>query len=173
MVKTWLYPSKGDCSWWKNHVKRSLASIYEALMGETVQGKGGEGAEDLFWHENKCLWTDQKYPCAAAQMVSNQWSIDAFGEPPRMQSGKRHLTGFRRPPYDIGCGSGGLDTYNEWSSFQTWKLTNTLLCPSSARASELRRSCMREACAATGCAVLVWRVVRELHMQTRMNYNKH
>lgn len=136
-------------------------SIYEALMDETVEGEGegGEEAEGLFWHESKCLWTDRKYTRAAAQMVSNQWSITAFGEPPRKQSGKRHLTGFRRPPYDFGCGSGGLDICTQWNSFQTWKLTNTLLCPSSTAASELRRSCMREACAATWCAVLVWRVV--------------
>lgn len=32
---------------------------------------------------------------------------------------------------------------------------------------------MKGACAAAGCAVLVWRVVRELYMQTRMNYSKH
>lgn len=30
-------------------------SIYEALMGETVEGEGGEAAEGLFWHKNKCL----------------------------------------------------------------------------------------------------------------------
>lgn len=32
---------------------------------------------------------------------------------------------------------------------------------------------MREACAATECAMLVWRVVRELHIQTEMKYDKH
>lgn len=37
-------------------------------MGETVEGEGGEEAEGLFWHKNKCLWTDQKY--TYAQMVS-------------------------------------------------------------------------------------------------------
>lgn len=32
---------------------------------------------------------------------------------------------------------------------------------------------MREACAATECAVLVWRVVRQLCIQTGMNCDKH
>lgn len=32
---------------------------------------------------------------------------------------------------------------------------------------------MREACGTSECAVLVWRVVRELYVQTGMNYDKH
>lgn len=32
---------------------------------------------------------------------------------------------------------------------------------------------MREACAAAECAVLLWRVVRDLYIQTGMNYDKH
>lgn len=132
------------------------------------KGKEMEKLKASFWYKNKCLWTDQKYTHTAAQMVSINGALVLWV---RLPGRKRDLTGFRRAPYDIGCGSGRLHTCTQWNSFQTWQLTNTLFCASSAAASELRRSCMREA--ANGCTVLVWRVARQLYMRTGMNYNKH
>lgn len=94
-------------------------------------------------------------------ITSYQWSIDAFSEPHRTLSRKRHLTSFRRPPCNIGYSSAG-DRTHIFSEIPS--KPESLQMPSSATASELGRSCMREACAAAGSAVLAWRVVGEFYM---------
>lgn len=142
-------------------------------MGETGEGKGGEEAEGLFWHENKCLWTDRNTP-----VLQLRWSLIngacGFREPSHDTKWKRASKWLQETALWNWVWWWGIGQMCFAKFFQTWKLTNTLLCPSRALVSGLGRSCiMREACTATECAVLVWRVVRQLCIQTGMNCDKH
>lgn len=145
-------------------------SIYEALMGETGKGKGGEEADGLFWHENKCLWTNRNVP-----VLQLKWSLingaHDFREPSCDTKWKKAFNWLQETTLWNGIWLWGIGHMYSVKFLQTWKLTNTLLCPSRALVSGLRRSCVREACAATECAVLFWRVVRELYIQTGKNYD--
>lgn len=144
-------------------------SLYEALMG-LGKGKEVKKLKVCFgMRVNAVNW--QKYTCAAAHMVSNQWSMWFQRAFPWHKM---------RKSIQLASGDHSLKlsvVVRDWTC-ALWNSSKpeSLQIPYSALLGLLFLgwSCiMSEACAATECAVLLWRVVWDLYIQTEMNYDKH
>lgn len=104
------------------------------------------------------LETQRKVSGWRCLTTSYQWNIDAFGEPHRTLTGKRHLTGFRRPPYNIGCSS-AEDWIHIFSEILLKPRSLWILSSTTASEEELyeRGLCCYWACCA--CLESCWTIV--------------